>query len=254
MLRILLLSIVVAVFMPCAAFAGKVSISSGEYAPYTGKDLPHGGFVNHVISEAFRESGYEVEIAYYPWARAFELAREGAADAVSYVYITERRGRDYLFSDPITHERLVVFSKKETKIPEWKSFADFKGFRIGITRDFSYTDEFWRLADNGVLTYDVANSDYSNFAMLIAKRIDIFFADELVGFTILRERFAPGIADMVKSSERAIADHTGALGFTRKTERGARLRDIFNNGLEKMKESGRFQEMYNALLAGEYNR
>jgi polar amino acid transport system substrate-binding protein len=249
----ILLVLCVALCVPLAAAAGPVRVTSGEYPPYTGEHLLHGGFVNHVVTEAFNTMGYEVRFKYYPWARAFAFARDGTADAVAYVYMTERRGRDYLFSDPVTHERLVVFTKKETKIPEWTSFKDFKGLRIGATRDFSYTDEFWRLAEKGVLTLDVANNDTSNFAKLIEKRIDVFFADELVGFTVLRERFAPAIGDMIKSSERAIAEHTGTIGFTRKTPRGAKLRDVFNQGLQELKASGRFQDMYSDLLEGKYN-
>ncbi|OIQ49851.1 cystine transporter subunit [Pseudodesulfovibrio hydrargyri] len=249
----IMLFMLMAVFMPCVAAAGPVKVTSGEYPPYTGEHLLHGGFVNHVLTEAFNAMGYEVRIRYYPWARAFAFAREGTSDAVSYVYVTERRGRDYWFSDPVTHERLVVFTKKETRVPEWESFKDFKGLRIGVTRDFSYTDEFWRLAEQGVLTLDVANNDTSNFAKLIEKRIDVFFADELVGFTILRERFAPAIGDMIKSSERAIAEHTGTLGFTRATPRGRKLRDAFNRGLKQLKDSGKFQAMYGDLLEGKYN-
>lgn len=248
----ILLFMLMTVFMPFLAAAGPVKVTSGEYPPYTGENLPHGGFVNHVVTEAFNVMGYEVRIRYYPWARAFAFAREGTADAVAYVYKTERRGMEYWFSDPVTHERLVVFTKKETRVPNWVSFRDFKGLRIGATRDFSYTDEFWRLAGKGVLTLDVANSDSSNFAKLIEKRIDVFFADELVGFTILRERFAPAIGDMVKSSERAIAEHFGMIGFTKST-RGEKLRDVFNQGLRELKTTGEFQSMYGDLLEGKYN-
>jgi len=252
-LRNILAAMVLAVFMPLAASAGPVLLASGEYPPYTGESLPHGGFVNHVAEEAFKTMGYEVRIRYYPWARAFAFAREGTADAVTYVYMTAKREKDYWFSAPVTTERLVVFTKKETKVPEWESFRDFKGYRIGATRDFSYTDEFWELAEQGVLTLDIANSDSSNFSKLIAKRIDVFFADELVGFTTLRERFAPAIGDMIKSSERALAEHTGVLGFTRSAPRGARLRDVFDQGLEKLRASGRYQALYDALLEGKYN-
>ena len=249
----ILLFMLMAVLMPFSAYAGPVKVTSGEYPPYTGEHLPHGGFVNHVVTEVFNSMGYEVRIRYYPWARAFASARDGTSDAVAYVYMTERRGKSYLFSDPVTHERLVVFTKKETKVPEWETFRDFKGFRIGATRDFSYTDEFWILAEKGVLTLDVANNDTSNFAKLIEKRIDVFFADELVGFTILRERFAPAIGDMIKSSERAIAEHIGTIGFTRANPRGRKLRDVFNRGLKELKDSGKFQTMYSDLLEGKYN-
>jgi polar amino acid transport system substrate-binding protein len=249
----LMLFLLLAVTMPCCAAAGTVKVTSGEYPPYTGEHLPHGGFVNHVVAEAFNSMGYEVRIKYYPWARAFAFAREGTADAVAYVYMTERRGRDYWFSDPVTHERLVVFTKKETRVPEWESFKDFKGLRIGVTRDFSYTDEFWTLAEKGVLTLDIANNDTSNFAKLIEKRIDVFFADELVGFTTLRERFAPAIGDMIKSSERAIAEHIGSIGFTKAKPRGKELRDVFNRGLKQLNDSGKLQSMYVDLLEGKYN-
>jgi polar amino acid transport system substrate-binding protein len=252
-MRIFIFSIVVALLAPFTALAGPVKVASGEYPPYTGEFLPHGGFVNHVLTEAFRLVGYEVQITYYPWARAFERARSGGADAVSYCYVTEKRKREYWLSDQLTEERLVVFSRRETAVPDWKSLADFKGFRIGATRGFSYTDEFWVLVEQGVLTLDVAQHDFYNYKKLLNKRIDLFFADELVGYTVLHERFAPGVVSMIKVNDRAIAEHAGTLGFI-KTQSGKQLRDAFNRGLKGLVDSGRFQAMHDALLSGGYSR
>ena len=54
-----------------------VRIASGEYAPWTSKNIKGAGFTNHVISEAFARVGYRVEFEYYPWKRAFKSAKTG---------------------------------------------------------------------------------------------------------------------------------------------------------------------------------
>ncbi|WP_320169497.1 transporter substrate-binding domain-containing protein [Maridesulfovibrio sp.] len=238
--------------IPFSSFAGGVLVSSGEYAPYTGKDLVHGGFVNHVVEEAFHLVGVNVEFQYYPWARAFHLATIGESQAVSYVYKTKKRENEFFLSDGITGERLVLFTTKGTRLPsDWESLLDLKEYLFGVTRGFSYTDEFWDLVDRGVLKTGVAKSDKQNFMKLIKKRIDVFPADELVGYTLLRNEFAPGLSDTIRSSEKALAEHIGVLAFT-KNKVGERLRDKFNLGLAQLKENGTYEKMYESLLNGYY--
>ena len=240
------------VLLPSMCFAETVSIGSGEYPPFTGETLPHGGFVNHVISEAFHAVGKDVVIQYSPWARTHELVRIGTLDAISYLYSTENRKRDYWLSAPVTTERLVVFSRKDTSLPDWQSLEDFKGYLIGATRGFTYTDEFWRLVDRGVLKVDPSNNDYFNFLKLLGRRIDLFFTGELVGFATLRQGFAPGYADTVCASRRSIGEHVGTIAFT-KTKQGKQFCEEFNKGLKKLMQSGRYQEMHDALIRGGYN-
>ena len=63
-----------------------VSIATLEYHPWTGKNLKFDGFVNHVITEAFRRKGYSVEFTYLPWKRGVIETKSGEYAALSYVY------------------------------------------------------------------------------------------------------------------------------------------------------------------------
>lgn len=241
------------VALPRPARAEVLVIATGEYKPYCGDNLPHYGFVNHVIEKAFREVGREVRFEFYPWARSFDLALSGAVQAVSYAYGAGSREREFLLSDPITHERMVVFHRKGRRMPEWNSLRDLHGNVIGVTRSFAYTDELWDLARQGVFTLNVANTDQLNFAKLLDGRIDLFIAAEMVGYRILRTRFSPNEVAVLASTAKAVVDHHGYLAFSRVAKGGEKLREEFNRGLRILKETGAYEVMYQDLLNGRYD-
>ena len=60
-----------------AGAAETVEITTGEYAPWTSESLKHGGFSTHIITEAFKLEGYEVNFTFYPWKRVYEAAKDG---------------------------------------------------------------------------------------------------------------------------------------------------------------------------------
>lgn len=63
---------------PITAYSKTVSITTGEYPPWTGAALQNNGYVNHIISEAFASVGIETTFIYMPWKRAFEEAKQGS--------------------------------------------------------------------------------------------------------------------------------------------------------------------------------
>jgi polar amino acid transport system substrate-binding protein len=197
--------------------------------------------------------GREVRFEFYPWARSFDLALTGAVQAVSYAYGADSREREFLLSDPITHERLVIFYRKGQRMPVWNSLRDLHGNVIGVTRSFAYTDELWDLARQGVFTLNVANTDQLNFAKLLGGRIDLFIAAERVGYRTLRTRFSPNEAAVLASTAKAVVDHQGYLAFSRAVKDGEKLRQEFNRGLRILKETGAYAAMYQDLLDGRYD-
>ena len=54
-----------------------ISIATQEYSPWAGKNLKFNGFVNHVVSEAFRRKGYSVKFTYLPFKRGIIETTKG---------------------------------------------------------------------------------------------------------------------------------------------------------------------------------
>ncbi|OHD26795.1 MAG: hypothetical protein A2086_00875 [Spirochaetes bacterium GWD1_27_9] len=56
---------------------------------------------------------------------------------------------------------------------KFEAFNDLKGVKIGATKGFSYSDEFWKAYDDGILTLDVITKNELQMDKLLAKRIDL---------------------------------------------------------------------------------
>lgn len=215
-------------------------ISTGEYPPWVGAGLPGNGFVARVVRESFQLAGYDVEFTFFPWKRAYEQARQGSFDATAYWYPSELRRQDFLYSDSLHVESTHLFYHKSNPLTQWQRLEDLSGKKIGATDGYTYTDEFWLLARNGVLNVETAIRDELNMAKLVYQRIDLFPIEKHLGFSVLQQQFQPHVVHMIDYHPIPLMETTGHLLFSRSLLRSASLLDDFNRGLKQLKNSGRY--------------
>lgn len=237
---------------PMAAGAEVLTIATGEWPPWTGKDLPGRGYVLQLVREAFAETGHQVKYEFFPWARALALTAEGGADASAYWYKCRSVKHDFYYSDVLTHERIVFFRKKSTTVRPWNKLADLAGYRIGASLGVTYTEEIVRLGREGLLTVDIGKDNLMNFNKLIHGRIDLLPSPEIFGFKTLRDNFPPEVADGIVVEPKPLCVRTGHLIFPRKAEKSKRLLKDFNRGLEMLVKSGRFDDLKRDFDSGKY--
>lgn len=243
------------VFGAVATAADTIRITSGEYAPWTSESLKHGGFANHVVAEAFELEGYQVKFTFYPWKRTYEAAKSGDRfQASSWWYTSEERAEFFYYSKPLLKDDTVFFFLKSNPIPDWKTLDDLKDIRIGATAGYTYTPEFWDAKESGRLNIQEAASDELNFRKLLKGRIDAFPTSDLVGQKLLKEEFSPEEAEQVTFHPQPLMSLPGHLLTSRKSENAEQLLDDFNRGLNKLRESGHYDEMRESLIAGEYDQ
>lgn len=241
-------------FASCVYAEGRetrvLRISTGDFSPWSDKSMEHKGFVNRVIAEAFRRGGYEVKFLFWPWKRTLETARTGKVDASSFWYVSEDKVKDFIYSDPISEHKELFFYLKKNNIQDWKKLTDLSGLRIGASRSFSYTEEFWRLAKEKKIKVLEANSDELNFKKLLAGRTDVFPAAEVVGWKILGA-LEDNPRDKVATLENPLAIQLGHILFPKINPESEALVAVFNQGLLEMKQDGtleRYREdMYSDL-------
>jgi polar amino acid transport system substrate-binding protein len=231
-----------------------ITIATLEYAPWTGKNLKSNGFVNHVITEAFQRRGYTVKFTYLPWKRGVTETKNGQYSALSYVYWSKDREKEFYLSEPISVEKIVLFHLKSNPIKNWKILDELKNYKFGATRGYTYTKEFWKAAESKQLTVDVTNSDIQNFKKLLAGRIDIFPSGLVNGHSILQKEFNPGIPPLITFHPKPLSKTTGHLAFTRSRKNSENLLRIFNQGLAKLKKEGLYDKFMDDLLAGKYSQ
>ncbi len=229
-------------------------IATGEYPPWTGKELKQGGFVNHVITEVFRRQGYQVRFSYLPWKRSYENAKQGQFDAASYWHESPVRKQDFLYSEPLSSEKLVFFHLKSKNIPNWQNLADLKNYSIGATRGYTYTQDFWNAADSKLINVQVVTSDLQNLRKLLKGRIDLFPTSMVNGYNLIYSEFDPSTAQLFTFHPKLIAETRGHLLFPKDLTRSPELLQIFNRGLAKFKRSKLYTTLVQDLLSGAYNK
>ena len=248
------LLILSSIFVYSASAEEIITIATLEYSPWTGKNLKDNGFVNHVITEAFKRKGYTVKYSYLPWQRALTETENGKYSALSYVYWSKNREKEFFLSDPISEEKIVLFHLKTKPLKDWKTLDDLKDYQFGATRGYTYTKEFWDAAKTRRLKVDVTNSDVQNFKKLLAGRIDIFPSGLVNGESILRKEFDANKSDLLSFHPKPLSKTTGHLAFSRSRKNSESLVRIFNQGLAELKNKGLYDKFRNDLLAGKYSQ
>ena len=231
-----------------------ITIATLEYFPWTGKNLKSNGFVNHVITEAFQRRGYTVKFTYLPWKRAVTETKNGQHSALSYVYWSTDREKEFFLSDPISEEKIVFFHLKSNPIKDWKTLEDLKNYKFGATRGYTYTKAFWDAAKTRPLMVDVTNSDLQNFKKLLAGRIDIFPSGLVNGNSILQKEFDASKSHLLSIHPKPLSKTTGHLAFTRSRKDSENLVRIFNQGLAELKKEGLYDKFADDLLTGKYSQ
>ncbi len=243
-----------AIFMFASSLQGQepaerktITVATGEWAPWTGEDLPHNGFVCRVVEDVFNRAGYEVVFEFYPWQRAYAMVAHGRVDASAYWYESEKRKEDCYYSDPLTREEIVFFHLKTEPMKDWESLSDLKAYRIGVSRGNTYTDRFWELGEQGVLTLELADGDLANFRKLLAGRIDIFPGSKRRGYTLLATHFPHAAAASLTHHERPLDETTGHLIFPKAKTDSLQLMRVFNKHLARFKSEGGYRRYLEAL-------
>ncbi|WP_163835433.1 substrate-binding periplasmic protein [Spartinivicinus ruber] len=231
-----------------------LEITTGEYPPWSAKDYKHGGFVHHMISEAFQREGYKVNYIYHIWARNYKEGQKGKYHATAFWYHSEERAKLFYYSDALYSEDVVFFHLKTTAFTTWNTLKDLEGYRIGATRGYTYTPEFWKAQEVGTLNIIVNKSDKINFKMLLRKRIDLFLMATVAGYSLLQKEFSPPQAQTLTYHHKPLFSSTAHLLFPKVREDAQPLLKVFNKGLQAIKQDGFYDKYYDLLLEGFYEK
>ena len=153
------------------AQAATYRMSTLEWAPYTGADLPGQGFVSATIRDALASGGHSVDIRFFPWSRAVYLVDSDPAYMAFYpAYYSRERAARYLFSEPVGRSTMVFLERVEQPV-RWSGYDDLQGLRIGVVRGFVNTEELDSRIANKTLNAEEAPDDRSNVLKLAAGRV-----------------------------------------------------------------------------------
>ena len=218
-----------------------VTVTTGEWSPLISENLPGHGPISTVVKEAFLQSNIDVKFRFLPWKRAMREVNIGSSDASSAWRITDERKQKFLFSDSVYENENVFFYLKSRPF-NWDTFKDLKHYKIGAVLAYAYSEEFESAEKKGTFEVYRVNKEKLLIYMLISGRIHAFPANREVGINLIRSE-APEFFNDFSIHSKPLITKPLSLIF-KNNAKGRRLLKKFNDGLEKLKSSGRFDKIY----------
>lgn len=221
--------------------ARTLTITTGEFPPWTGATLPHQGYVNHIISASFAAVDMQVEFIYLPWKRAYEEVKRGRYDLTSYWYEDTTHREIMLLSEPLIQNRTVFFQRSEDPPIYWQSLDDFTPYRMSATVGFTYTPEFRQAIREQRLQVSMVPTDVQNIKMLMSGRVDVIATDEMSGFYMAATLSVD--PRKLRVLEPELAKVYGYVMASKDNPEAAAMIAAFNRGLAIIKKNGTYQSI-----------
>lgn len=235
--RVLLL-LVLFVGVGAAAQTNQIGITTGEWPPYNGKNLPGEGYANAIVRAAFCEMGIEVRFEYFPWSRALKLASDGSWDASAIWAFSETRSRELYYSVPIVEGQDVFYYRVGTDF-DWQTLEDLRRWKLGGTIGYSYP-ALNDAAGKIVVPMERAPSDMLNFRKLLAGRIEVFVADRRVGEYLLTNAFTAAERAKIRQHPRILSTIQYYLVFSKRGPHATFFLATFNEGIGRLRARNDF--------------
>lgn len=230
-----------------------VTIGVGEWPPLISKDLKHYGVVSRIIEDSFALAGVKIVYKWAPWKRAYRNVATKVWDLSPGWTKTPERQKEVLFSDPLFEKYQSFFHLKSFPF-EWQSFADLKNIQIGATRGYFYGDEFKKLTEQGLIKVEYVTSDTQNLKKLLLGRIEVFPLNSLTGYSLIQSSLTEQQAMQLTHHPKKLAEPNNSYVVFAKNAKNVHMLALFNQGLKKLKQSGKYAQYFEESNRGDYQK
>lgn len=184
------------------------------------------GFDIDIISEAFRRTGWKVDITYMPWKRALEFSTRDQFDGLCTCSFTPEREATLMFSDEVFAVSVGLFTLDPAGLAGVTGIADLKDRRVGVVGGYNLEREL----DAAGAKVSAASDDKRALEMLLHGNVDLLYAYELPTRHFMRTR------TLIKKIEyQEIRSNPYYMCLNRKSPRSEQAMVDFNRGLAEMK-------------------
>jgi polar amino acid transport system substrate-binding protein len=209
------------------------------------------GFEIDTVRETFAIEGYKVQFVYEPLKRTKVSFRDGTVDGVMTVKTNYTEVQNTFISEEyITyHNTVITLQSRDIKID---TIADLKDKSVVAFQhaQFAFGKDFELMVEMNPKYSEMANQK-SQTAMLFMKRIDAIVLDSRIfKYNYIQLRDFPDKTWMKSMSfVEPVTFHdifepsSYRVAFKVKT-----MRDVFNSGLKKIKESGHYIQIIEAYV------
>ena len=243
--------------LSCSLFAKEtIRLTNGEWLPYMSATLKHKGVASRIVSEAFALEGIDVEYTFFPWKRAYALVTNGEFDgSLAWASKKEREKEVYYSKEGVILGQTMFFYKNDLEL-SWhvkkQNYENLKGLTIGTLIGYKYLDVFDIAVKNKIVNEQKVSTLEINFKKLLNNRIDLLISNNDVAYNVLNQSFSKKEIATLSSIEYNPEMTVYYLILSKKHKKNVRLMKLFNSGLKKLKESGKYDQYYKESRAGDY--
>jgi len=244
--KLLLLSILLCNIM----VAKPITITTGEWQPWISETLKEDGVAIDIVKSIFESQGLETKFEFYPWKRAYNLAKNGKVDATAIWYKNRERKNDFLISKPIFSTQDVIIYKKGEKII-FNTLADLKKYKVALTRGYSYGQEIDDMVKTNQIKVKWVNSDLLALKQIEKRNnFDIFICAKSVAKSLIADNFKN--STIFKFYPKSTKNNPLFFMVSKKVKNGEKLITAFNKGLKEFKSKGLIKKMIDNSFQGKY--
>ncbi|MCP4161800.1 MAG: amino acid ABC transporter substrate-binding protein [Deltaproteobacteria bacterium] len=202
-----------------------------------------------------------MKYGFFPWARSFEYAKHGDWDGTVAWAKKKDRIPFFYFSGWLIKDSAELFHLKSFKF-QWTigDFKTLKGVEIGATIGYNYGTSFQKEEKSGIIFVERVPSDEINFRKLLEGRIDVFPISLEVGYSILNRNFSKQEISLITHSPWGSVVDTNTdnnkyyLMFSKKVKKNKKLLMLFNKGLKRLRESGKYDQYFEESRREDYHQ
>jgi len=236
--------------MTLNAQSKELAIVVDSWPPYHFKqsDGSIGGFATEVMREVLDNMGHTYTIEIQPFARVQMNVKKGTVDGSFTATVNEKRKTySYFPEEPITTSKWVFFIRKKDKNRlKLDSYEDLKGYKVGVVREYTYTDEFWKFLKDNQINYHTVGEGEQVFKMLARNRIDYVPGAIKNTLQLLKEN---NLETAIIPLQNFTMKEAGLYAIWSKKRVEPTFVKQFSRALKKFKTSQKYQEIYSRYFA-----
>ncbi len=217
-----------------------LTLATGEFPPHISESLPHQGTFSEIVRRSFDLAGYDVQLKFVPWKRAYRDGKELKVDGTYSWTPKEDRKADFAFSDPIFVLERRVFVMDNSPIsatgPE-----GLKGLRLCRPLAYTLHGELEEMFNNGQIDLIRPPDMITCFKFLKEGRTDFVELAHEEGITSALKAF--GTLDNVRTLNFIPGTNPNALAISLDHPEKDLLLKAFNDGLAELRRTGAYKEI-----------
>ena len=234
--------LVIYAFLPLCFFslllrADTITMTTVDWSPFYGADLPKQGVVSEITRQALKRSGHDMTIRFMPWARAMHDVRQGLYHGVLGCWANKQVRKDYLVSKEIMGSGDGHFLARKESLESALNPEDLGGKIVGFVRDYPVSETL-----NGLfIRREVGKSEVSHieqlYGLLALKRIDLILENYQVAKYHFLKHF-PGESFNLKIVGKDYIDGGLYMCWSRKKTGIGQIAEAFDQAIRQMRLDG----------------